>query len=164
MERLLQYMVLQPQPDTVPHVAPSPYRAPNTVPAAQPPPALPALLASSKERSSLHEPLLQHEERGGIAGEEGTASPASRYKSATKKCSSLVAANSSPPGHGWIQQGHVVFDDVWLRYNPAGPDVLQGLSLDIPPGTRLGICGRTGKVACSWCGLAYFLPSTWPAC
>ncbi|GAB4816583.1 hypothetical protein N2152v2_003629 [Parachlorella kessleri] len=145
MERLLQYMVLQPQPDTAPHVVPNIYLGNLTAPAAQPPPvALPELQASSEEGSCLNEPLLQLEEGESISVEEGTASTADRYKSVVDKCSSAERPHSSPPGPGWIQQGYVVFDDVWLRYNPAGPDVLQGLSLDFPPGTRLGICGRTG--------------------
>lgn len=44
----------------------------------------------------------------------------------------------------WPTDGHVLFDDVWLQYKPNGPFVLQGLKLDVPPKSTVGICGRTG--------------------
>ncbi len=42
-------------------------------------------------------------------------------------------------------EGRVTFDDVSYRYTHAGPDVLRGLSFDVPAGTTLGIVGRTGS-------------------
>eukprot|EP00930_Biecheleria_cincta_P001365 TRINITY_DN102505_c0_g1_i1.p1 TRINITY_DN102505_c0_g1~~TRINITY_DN102505_c0_g1_i1.p1 ORF type:complete len:1318 (-),score=217.82 TRINITY_DN102505_c0_g1_i1:201-4154(-) len=36
-------------------------------------------------------------------------------------------------------------DNVHLRYQPDLPFVLCGLSLDVQPGERLGVCGRTGS-------------------
>ena len=43
---------------------------------------------------------------------------------------------------GWLQQGHVRFENVWMRYTPwqaaangeAAPWVLRGVTLDVPPG------------------------------
>jgi ATP-binding cassette subfamily B protein len=42
-------------------------------------------------------------------------------------------------------EGRVTFEDVRFRYLEEGPDVLHGLSFDVPAGTTLGIVGRTGS-------------------
>ncbi len=42
-------------------------------------------------------------------------------------------------------EGHLAFDDVTFRYTPGGPPVLDGVTLDVPAGTSLGIVGRTGS-------------------
>ena len=44
----------------------------------------------------------------------------------------------------WPQHGAVIFENVWLKYTPSGPFVLQQLSLKINAGARVGVCGRTG--------------------
>nr|POF04550.1 oligomycin resistance atp-dependent permease yor1 [Quercus suber] len=44
----------------------------------------------------------------------------------------------------WPQKGEITFSDVRVRYRPGLPLVLQGLSLHIRPGERIGIVGRTG--------------------
>ena len=44
-----------------------------------------------------------------------------------------------PPG-----QGHVRFEDVDFAYEPGRP-VLQGIDLEVPPGTRIALIGRTGS-------------------
>jgi len=44
----------------------------------------------------------------------------------------------------WPQQGGVAFTDVELRYRPDLPTVLKKLTLDIKPGERVGVVGRTG--------------------
>lgn len=46
----------------------------------------------------------------------------------------------------WPVQGSVVFDDVKLRYKEDLPLTLKGVSFVIKPGTKVGICGRTGCV------------------
>jgi ATP-binding cassette subfamily B protein len=40
-------------------------------------------------------------------------------------------------------RGDVSFDDVWFRYGDAW--TLQGVTIDVPAGTRLGIVGETGS-------------------
>lgn len=42
-------------------------------------------------------------------------------------------------------QGRVTFDDVTFRYQPAGPDVLRGLSLEVAAGEVIGIVGPSGS-------------------
>lgn len=58
-----------------------------------------------------------------------------------------AAGDARPTGRGsgsWLREGRVEFVDVWLRYRPGGPFALRGLTLSIGPGSKVGICGRTG--------------------
>jgi ABC-type multidrug transport system fused ATPase/permease subunit len=74
--------------------------------------------------------------------------------------SRLPAASQFPTGHpvfiseqeerqkSKIQfgpQARVQFSNVWFRYRDNLPFVLKGLNLDIQPGERFGIVGRTGS-------------------
>ena len=45
----------------------------------------------------------------------------------------------------WPSVGNIQFDNVQLRYRPTLPLALRGINLDIPGGSRVGICGRTGS-------------------
>lgn len=44
----------------------------------------------------------------------------------------------------WPQSGHIVFEDVQMRYRAGLPLVLQGLDFEVQGGERIGIVGRTG--------------------
>ncbi|KAI9714511.1 MAG: hypothetical protein M1820_000472 [Bogoriella megaspora] len=44
----------------------------------------------------------------------------------------------------WPERGEIVFDDVKMRYREGLPLVLQGLSMHVAAGERIGIVGRTG--------------------
>eukprot|EP00980_Cylindrotheca_fusiformis_P007862 scaffold1669_cov129-Cylindrotheca_fusiformis.AAC.73 len=46
---------------------------------------------------------------------------------------------------GWPWKGGIRFKNVSMRYNPSSPMVLRDLSVDIPPGSTLGVVGRTGS-------------------
>jgi ATP-binding cassette subfamily C (CFTR/MRP) protein 2 len=46
---------------------------------------------------------------------------------------------------GWPWKGGVRFKNVSMRYNPSSPLVLSGVSLLVPPGSTLGVVGRTGS-------------------
>jgi ABC-type multidrug transport system fused ATPase/permease subunit len=41
-------------------------------------------------------------------------------------------------------QGKITFKDVWMEYQPGRP-VLKSVSFNIPPGTSVGLVGRTGS-------------------
>uniref|UniRef100_A0A6P4ELG9 ATP-binding cassette sub-family C member Sur-like n=1 Tax=Drosophila rhopaloa TaxID=1041015 RepID=A0A6P4ELG9_DRORH len=45
----------------------------------------------------------------------------------------------------WPQRGDINFDNVSLRYEGQNQNVISNLSLKIPAGQRIGICGRTGS-------------------
>jgi ABC-type multidrug transport system fused ATPase/permease subunit len=46
---------------------------------------------------------------------------------------------------GWPWTGDVEFEKVSMRYNPSSPLVLRDVTLSVPPGTTLGVVGRTGS-------------------
>jgi ATP-binding cassette, subfamily B, bacterial len=43
-----------------------------------------------------------------------------------------------------VVQAAVSFDDVWFRYDDDSPWTLEGVSVDVPAGTKLAIVGETG--------------------
>jgi ATP-binding cassette subfamily C (CFTR/MRP) protein 4 len=45
----------------------------------------------------------------------------------------------------WVENGHVKFAHVSVRYREDFPPVLHKVSFDIPHGTKLGVVGRTGS-------------------
>ncbi|KAH8410623.1 hypothetical protein KR009_007046 [Drosophila setifemur] len=45
----------------------------------------------------------------------------------------------------WPQRGDIYFDNVSLRYKGQKRYVISNLTLEIPSGQRIGICGRTGS-------------------
>jgi len=48
------------------------------------------------------------------------------------------------PKAPWPAEGRVEIKDVFLKYRPGLPDVLRGLTMDVAPGEKIGIVGRTG--------------------
>jgi ATP-binding cassette subfamily C (CFTR/MRP) protein 4 len=48
------------------------------------------------------------------------------------------------PDKNWPQTGEISLRNVSLSYDKNLPDVLKGISLDIKPGEKVGIVGRTG--------------------
>jgi ABC-type multidrug transport system fused ATPase/permease subunit len=52
------------------------------------------------------------------------------------------AVYAPPPA--WPQHGAMRIDNVVMAYRPGLPVVLRGLCIDIPAGSRVGVCGRTG--------------------
>ncbi len=54
------------------------------------------------------------------------------------------ASAGSPAAH-WPMPGRVEFMGVVLRYVGQSAPALDGLDLDVPGGSKIGVCGRTGK-------------------
>ena len=48
-----------------------------------------------------------------------------------------------PPKH-WPHEGNIAFQDVSLKYYPAGSQVLNKINLNIKGGAKIGVAGRTG--------------------
>jgi ABC-type multidrug transport system fused ATPase/permease subunit len=46
---------------------------------------------------------------------------------------------------GWPWKGDVLFKNVSMRYNPSSPLVLKDVTIRVPPGSTLGVVGRTGS-------------------
>ena len=46
---------------------------------------------------------------------------------------------------GWPWKGNTVFKNVSMRYNEVSPLVLKDVTIGVPPGTTLGVVGRTGS-------------------
>jgi ATP-binding cassette subfamily C (CFTR/MRP) protein 1 len=45
----------------------------------------------------------------------------------------------------WPAEGKIVIQDLRATYIPDGPAILHGINLHIAPGTKVGICGRSGS-------------------
>ncbi|KAF8571730.1 hypothetical protein P879_06105, partial [Paragonimus westermani] len=48
------------------------------------------------------------------------------------------------PPEGWPKHGKIVFDRLWLRYQTGDTWALKDITLEIRPGLKVGIVGRTG--------------------
>eukprot|EP00080_Pristionchus_pacificus_P000952 PDM60972.1 mrp-6 [Pristionchus pacificus] len=61
-----------------------------------------------------------------------------------RKMSELKDSSDGAADH-WPSKGHLQMRDVWMKYGEDSTDfVLKGVSLDIQPGEKIGIVGRTG--------------------
>jgi ABC-type multidrug transport system fused ATPase/permease subunit len=47
--------------------------------------------------------------------------------------------------NGWPWKGNVLFKNVSMRYSPSSPYVLKDVTIQVRPGSTLGIVGRTGS-------------------
>lgn len=65
-----------------------------------------------------------------------------REYSATEPEAELTVDNPPPPT--WPQKGRISIKQLYMRYRSDLDFVLRGINLEIPPGTKLGIVGRTG--------------------
>jgi len=53
----------------------------------------------------------------------------------------ILATSDSP---NWPSKGQITFNNIYMKYRPEFEFVLQGLSLNIPGGCKVGVVGRTG--------------------
>lgn len=65
------------------------------------------------------------------------------YATKLEQESAYHIPETAPPPE-WPQYGAIKFDDVSLAYQPTLPPVLKNINIDIKPGEKIGICGRTG--------------------
>lgn len=64
--------------------------------------------------------------------------------------------NKKPPTN-WPEKGDVQFKDMSLRYDPKGSPVLKHLNINIQPGWKIGVVGRTGAGKSSLIGALFRL-------
>lgn len=58
---------------------------------------------------------------------------------------SRPAEDREVPAH-WLNRGHIVIRDLEASYDESGGiKALDGVTLDLKPGEKVGICGRTGR-------------------
>ena len=62
-----------------------------------------------------------------------------------------------PPGN-WPEDGGIKFENCSLVYYPGGPKVLKNIDLDIRPGEKIGITGRTGAGKSSLVSALFRMP------
>ena len=53
-----------------------------------------------------------------------------------------IPEQKPPQAVSWPAQGQIVLKDIVLKYRPELPSVLQGLSMDVKVGEKVGIVGR----------------------
>ncbi|GKY95413.1 hypothetical protein MPSEU_000502800 [Mayamaea pseudoterrestris] len=61
-----------------------------------------------------------------------------------KQENSMTTEEAKRPASSWPEKGALKFHNVCLRYRSGLPLALNNLSLEIPPGKRVAVCGRTG--------------------
>jgi len=92
-------------------------------------------------------PLAVHETAGGLTP---AAQQVPRLRSAAARVSAVLdrdepvaepALPATPPGPPF----HIRINGLRARWEPGGPDVLQGIDLEIPAGHRVAVVGRTGS-------------------
>ncbi|KAH8707201.1 ABC transporter ecdL [Beauveria bassiana] len=49
------------------------------------------------------------------------------------------------PAADWPSQGQIELDNVVAAYSEEGEDILRGVTLSFEPGTKIGVCGRSGS-------------------
>ena len=61
----------------------------------------------------------------------------------TQEAPPIIEGNRPPAD--WPSQGRIIIKNLVFQYQPHLPPVLNGISLDIKPGEKIGIVGRTGS-------------------
>lgn len=75
----------------------------------------------------------------------------------------LPSSELSPVPENWPSRGHVSIENLVASYTPGGEPVLRGVSIDIPAGFKVGICGRSGSGKSSLVGALLRLLETSPS-
>lgn len=63
------------------------------------------------------------------------------------------------PPPTWPAQGGIMINNLSVRYKPDSPTVLNNISLFIPAGSKVGICGRTGSGKSTFLSTLFHLTS-----
>lgn len=79
---------------------------------------------------------------GSVNRLEAFTHQAAESEHSSKENGSGLLPQTQPP---WPTQGRIEIKQLTARYTADGPAALQDISLTIPPGTKVGICGRTGS-------------------
>ena len=89
---------------------------------------------------------LEQEDDGGDGDTDSDDDESNRgSEAATSKAAGKQKAARDPPPPGWPSAGALALRGLRLRYRIYRPLVLKGLSLDVPAGAKVAVCGRTGS-------------------
>jgi len=75
---------------------------------------------------------------------EARMESAERIREYAKNIESEASSIMDMPPDAWPSCGRIEIQDVYLRYRQDLPQVLQGLSVKIEGGSKVGICGKPG--------------------
>ncbi|XP_004365809.1 multidrug resistance-associated protein 13 [Capsaspora owczarzaki ATCC 30864] len=85
-------------------------------------------------------------EYASLAIEKDTVAEGESGFATTEDAGTLAGVYSRPDlDLSWPSRGNIEFENVTVCYRPNSAPVLQGVSLTVKAGERIGICGRTGS-------------------
>lgn len=87
---------------------------------------------------------IELESKGKMPREMDKAGEALKLPSKLNLRQSPVSENALI-SDGWPWKGGISFKNVSMKYSPSSPLVLNRVSLSVPPGSTLGVVGRTGS-------------------
>ncbi|KAK7692904.1 hypothetical protein QCA50_004540 [Cerrena zonata] len=76
--------------------------------------------------------------------ENGSVAVSRIHEIVTLPAESDKAKSAEVPAE-WPSQGEITFDNVKLRYKTELPHAIRGVSFQVKPGSKIGICGRSGS-------------------
>ena len=87
------------------------------------------------------------DDEGGAASEPSTSSRGQQGGASPAVAPAAMATEvgEGSRGSGWPSAGAIEIKELCMRYRPGLPRVLNGVSLSIRGGERVGVCGRTGS-------------------
>jgi ATP-binding cassette subfamily C (CFTR/MRP) protein 1 len=68
-----------------------------------------------------------------------------KYTQLTPETNFVLPEDEILKEKNWPKEGKIIFKDLSIKYRPNTETVLRNINLEISPGEKIGICGRTGS-------------------